>query len=421
MPVTIPSTFRGELEAHLRDLMAVWFPRTVDREQGGFLCDFDRRWKPGGRQRRLLEYQARQVLSASRAAEAVPELGHLGEIALHGMRHLREVQWDRQHGGWFRLLERDGTPLEGGRKHGHGTGYALSACAACYRATQDPAALELGQEAFGWLEQHAHDAEHGGYFVFFAQDGTPILSPGQADLPDPYRDPLGTPIGFKDLNTTSDILKGLAELYQVWPDSLLRERLEETLGVVRDRMVVAGVAHQFALPDWRPLPDPVRYGQVLRSAGILLGAAESLYGAVDEKTSKISKSMVDIMLLFAWDPERGGFHTAGSALGRLELEDGIFFVPEKSWWVQGDALMILVAMARLYPEDPLDYASYALRQWDYIKKYLVDPKQGGWYFRGIDVSPKAKRMPKASMWKDASHETEAMVDSLKSLKSLNAF
>ena len=81
-------------------------------------------------------------------------------------------------------------------------------------------------------------------------------------------------------------------------------------------------------------------------------------------------------------------------------------------------MTVLLDVAQLYPEDPLDYASYALRQWGYIKKYLVDPAHGGWYFRGVDVSPQAKRMPKASMWKDASHETEAMLDSL---KLLNAF
>ncbi len=419
MPATIPSTFGSELDSHLRDLMAVWFPRTVDHERGGFLCDFDRRWRPAGAQRRLLEYQARQTLSAARAAQYAPEFAYLADIALHGLRYLRDVQWDHQHGGWFRFLDPNGSPLEDGRKHGHGTGYALSACAACYQATKDPAALELAQHAFGWLEQHAHDTDYGGYFAFYQQDGTPILSPDQVDLPDdPYRDPLGTPIGFKDLNTTSDILKGLAELYQIWPDPLLRERLEETLHIVRDRMVVAGFAHQFALPDWRPLPDPVRYGQVLRSAGIILTAAESLYGSPDPKTKKTAKSMVDMMLLFAWDPERGGFHTAGSALGPLELEDRTFFVPEKSWWVQADGLKVLLAVARLYPEDPIDYASYALRHWDYIRKYVIDAKFGGWYFRGIDVSPQAKRMPKTSMWKDASHETEAMLDSL---KSLNAF
>src|SRR5579872_4504359 len=52
---------RNELEAELRRLMGVWFPRCVDREHGGFLCDFDYRWKPSGSQVKMLEYQARQT------------------------------------------------------------------------------------------------------------------------------------------------------------------------------------------------------------------------------------------------------------------------------------------------------------------------------------------------------------------------
>ena len=44
-----------------------------------------------------------------------------------------------------------------------------------------------------------------------------------------YRDAIGTPIGYKDANTTSDLLKAFADLFRVWPDALLRTRLEEML------------------------------------------------------------------------------------------------------------------------------------------------------------------------------------------------
>ena len=37
-----------ELETELRKLVDVWFPRSIDREHGGFLCDFNYRWKPLG-------------------------------------------------------------------------------------------------------------------------------------------------------------------------------------------------------------------------------------------------------------------------------------------------------------------------------------------------------------------------------------
>jgi mannobiose 2-epimerase len=131
----------------------------------------------------------------------------LYDIALHGFRYLKERMWDAQSGGWFRLLDRSGNPLEGGVKHGHGSSYAISACVCCYELTEEQACLELAKTAFGWLEEHAHDSVNGGYFVFYHRDGCPILS---ESFHGTLRDAIGTPIGCKDANTTSDLLKAFA-------------------------------------------------------------------------------------------------------------------------------------------------------------------------------------------------------------------
>jgi len=406
-----------ELENELRKLMGVWFPRSVDREHGGFLCDFDHRWKPLGPQLKMLEYQARQTIAAARSAAHFTDLTHLGEAASHGFRYLKERMWDRSLGGWYRLLDRTGNPLEGATKHGHGSSYAISACIACYELTGDPECLELAKSAFTWLEKHAHDHEHGGYFVFYRQDGTPILSQEQGRTPSQSRDAIGTPIGFKDANTTSDLLKGFADLYRVWPDTLLRKRLEEILAVLRDRLVVApGVMHMYAHVDWTPVPDLVRYGQVLRSVSHLLSASQALTGAVDPVTARVARSMVDTMLRVAWDPHRGGFHSAGSSFGPTYVENTVVFVRTKCWWAQADGMKALLTMARLYPTDADEYARRFTMLWEYVKTYVIDWKHGGWLAAGLDANPESRKRPKATIWKDASHETEALLDSLLMLR-----
>ena len=328
--------------------------------------------------------------------------------------------WDQSLGGWYRCLNQSGDPLEGATKHGHGTAYAISACVACYDTTGDPECLELAKLAFSWLEEHAHDDKHGGYFVFYAREGKPILSTDQGHRPPgDNRDAIGTPIGCKDANTNSDLLKAFADLYRVWPDPLLRQRLEEVLCIVRDRLVVApGLMHMYANPDWTPLPDVVRYGQILRTAIILLSASESLFGTLDSMTERIAKSMVDTMLRIAWDRDQGGFHLAGSSFGPLRLEDTVVFVRDKVWWAQADGLRALLAMARLHPDDRIDYASHFVRLWQYVKKYVIDAKRGGWLSAGLDTNPEARKRPKATVWKDASHEIEALLDSLRMLNSL---
>jgi cellobiose epimerase len=415
----VTETLRNELEAELRRLMSVWFPRSVDLEHGGFFCDFDYRWKQRGSQLKMLEYQARQTIAAARAAAYYPDVAHLRDAAAHGFRYLKEKMWDHNLGGWYRLLDRTGQPLEGATKHGHGSSYAISACVACYELTGDAGCLKLAKSAFAWLEEHAHDNKHGGYFVYYRQDGTPILSSDLGPIPSQIRDAIGTPIGFKDGNTTSDLLKCFSDLYRVWPDMLLKKRLEEVLYILRDRLVVApGVMHFYAHPDWTPVPEFARYGQILRSASHLVMASETLNGAVDSPTKEVARSMADTMLRIAWDPHKGGFHLAGSSFGPTYLEGNVVFVRTKCWWSQADGLKVLLTMARIHPNDAAEYEAHFVRLWEYVKKYLIDGKYGGWRPAGIDTNPRAKREPKATIWKDSSHETEALLDSLMILDSL---
>ena len=404
---------RGELEAELRNLLEVWFPRCVDREHGGFLCDFDHRWKPAGSQLKMLEYQARQTLVAARGAAHCTDLAPLRDAASHGFRYLKETMWDSRFGGWYRLLDRAGQPLEGATKHGHGSGYAISACVYCHELTGDPECLELAKQAFAWLEEHAHDHEHGGYFSFYRQDGTPILDGQDAPQRGATRDEIGTPIGFKDANTTCDILKALSDLHRHWPDPLLDKRLKETLGLVRERLIVApGVMHMYVHPDWTPIPDFVRYGQCLRSANLMLAAGEALGGAEEAATQRVARSMVDTMLRVAWDSQRGGFHLAGSSFGPTYIEDVVLFVRDKCWWPQAEGLRALLTMARLDPADAAAYQADFERLWDYVRKYVIDARHGGWLPSALDTNPGANKRPKASMWKDASHEVEALLDCL---------
>jgi len=254
--------------------------------------------------------------------------------------------------------------------------------------------------------------------VFYRRDGKPILSGDQGPVPGQTRDPIGTPFGFKDGNTTADLLACFADLYRVWPDTVLRKRLEEMLCIMRDHFVVApGVMHMFVHPDWTPVPDFARYGQTLHAAMHLLAASKALGGAVDPVTERVSASILDTMLRIAWDPDHGGFHLAGSSFGPTYMDDNVIYVRDKSWWVQADAMSVLLEIARLRPADETEYLRHFVRLWEYVKKYLIDAKHGGWFSAGLDTNPEARRRPKATLWKDCKHETEALLDCLMLLDS----
>jgi mannobiose 2-epimerase len=421
---------RGRLGAYLRaalerDVITTWFAHGVDREGGGFVTDFDRRWRPAGPQRRMLEFQARQARSAARLALAFPSESRWPELALHGLRFLRDTLWDSEHGGWYWLLAADGTPLAGATKHSHGTAYAIGACVEVYRATGDPAALELAEEGFAWLERALHDPEHGGYHGWARREGTPILS--VAETPDgrTRSDPLGHGVGHKDVNVTSDLLEMLADCHDHLPGAAVRVRVRELRDCVLRMLTPDGGLHYAAHADWTPVPGPERYGYHLLTAFRLVRVAALLGDSVET-------ALDQARLLAGHTIERGaraggGFAYAGPASAPDVLEGTRLVVRRRAWWVQLEALKVLLLLAVQDHPTRRHFAARLREHLVFIERHCRDHRYGGWYeYATADLSRRARLTIalgrgsrfKGGVWKDSSHETDVYLACLRMARGL---
>ena len=409
----------GELEGALDQILNTWFPLCLDLEHGGFLSDFDYKWRPDGPQQKMLEYQARMLRLLARAS-AHPRFSWCTKYAEHAFHYLRDVMWDREYGGWYRLLERAGKPLEAETKHGHGASYGIAGCAAYYQLTGEPQALELAKDAFQWLEDAAHDPKYGGYFALYQRDGTQINSIKYSPIPGLNRDCIGTPPGLKDANTNADMLETLVDLYEVFPSKLIEERSVEMLHIVRDRMTVPpGAVHMYCQPDWTPVPDISRYSYALNTSNILAKAARSSgLEPEKERTEVVAKSLVDSVLRYGWDNRCGGFFYGGSTFGPTYVEDIIVFVDGKFWWPQAEGMRALLRSALLYPDDEVNYLQRFHQLWSYINEYIIDSRRGGWLWVGRDCKPRRWRSAKATPWKEPSHEVHSLLECIRLLRSI---
>ncbi len=403
-----------ELESALHELVRAWFPRCIDDMYGGYLCDFDHRWRPSGAQLKMLEYQARTARTIAQIA-MLPGFEMYRDAARHGFEYLRDVMWDREYGGWFRMLDRAGRPLEHETKHGHGSSYAIGACATYHDLTSDPQALEVAEEGFAWIDRVGHDEIHGGYYVYYRRDGTRIMSAEHSPIPQAVRDSMGVPIGLKDANTHADLLEAFAEMAASGSSQpLLRQRLDEMLNLICNRVVVPpGAVHMYFQPDWTPVPDIYRYAYAVNTANILAKAARAL--GAEARVTPVIKALVDTVLRYSWDNTKGGFHYAGSTFGPVYAEDIRIFIKDKFWWPQAEGTAALLRLALLHPEDKMDYLRRFKQLWSYINKYLIDHRHGGWVWVGRDFL-RLRRKPKATMWKDLSHEGRSLVECIHLLR-----
>lgn len=415
-PLPAPGLADEMEQALLRHVRHAWFPRCVDRERGGFLSGFNRRWEPEGPQQRMLEFQARQTRTAARLARNHPSDGDLAEFALHGFRYLRDVMWDAAGGGgWFWMLEADGTPSAAETKHAHSASYGVQACALVHDVTGEPSALELAHEGFAWFERHGWDQEHDGYHGWFRRDGTVIRNAGELPAGLPAEDPLNHAVGQKDINVQGDWFESLLDFLPHDRDGAVRTRLESLGHLYLDRLTTSEGRTIFAFePDWTPVPGPEQYGYNFQGAHRMLDAAQALPGlGLAERAEALA------VHAFRSARRTGGGYAFSDGVKRRGPVDFSRFEPRRrAWWVQFEALRTAAQFAILPGRRQQAFRRVLERQWAYMRHKMFDERFDGVF--GTDPSdlapwerPRFRRAgpygSKSSLWKDASHDADALV------------
>ena len=97
----------GQIRSLLReDLTAHWYPRSLDKEHGGFHQNFARDWSPRPDESKFLVYQSRMTWTAAAYAEFDKERrDEYLAYARHGLACLDTVMRDKEHGGFHWILD----------------------------------------------------------------------------------------------------------------------------------------------------------------------------------------------------------------------------------------------------------------------------------------------------------------------------
>ncbi|MCC5928037.1 MAG: AGE family epimerase/isomerase [Cyclobacteriaceae bacterium] len=408
-------------EVFLHTMLEVWYPAFIDSIYGGYLSNFDYNWKAREPQNKFIVTQTRHIWTTSEIVHHYPDRNLFLDYAMHGFDFLQNHLWDRENGGFYQLTDREGNLLSD-EKRAYGNAFGIYGLAALYKVSENDKVLAFAKDAFYWFDQHAHDSINGGYFEYLSQDGTPLY----------YRYPSGQKqfeAGIKDFNSSIHILEAFSELYMIWPNDLLKQRLEEMFYIIRDTFVgKKGYLSLFFTPDWQEITDDlmhnqslenmhdihITFGHDIETVFLLTEAARALEIPFDDTFLNYLKMMADQVIDHGWDEKMGGIFERGKWIdGSILITDST-----KVWWSQAEAMNTLLLMSTLIPEKQTYYFELFVKSWSYINDYMIDHKFGGWYPAGIDGTPAARTAMKAQIWKGTYHDGRAMLRCIETLKHL---
>lgn len=402
-----------DIDKQVNDLLKTWYPLLIDTINGGYWTNFSFDWKLGKDQDKMIVTQARGLWTASKAAQAFPDNPVFREAADYGYKFLTEKMWDIQNTGFYQYYFLGARPdFIPEYKTTYGNAFALYALTEYSKINQDPEVMTWVKKSFQWLEDVAHDSNLKGYFNTILPEGFDLNS---------YNFPLGNP-ELKDQNTSIHVLEALTNLYIVWPDNLVKERLTEMFDLVRDKMVNSqGFLNLFFTKDWTPVShreesrsfildnifqDHVSFGHDIETAYLLIDGAKALFKEADPLTLDIAKKLVDHTLANGFDTNYYGLFDKGYYFkGSDEIE---IVGKDKVWWSQAEALHSLALMIQYYPDEEI-YTTAFKTMWVYINEQMIDPVNGGWYNNGLDSDPGNYDNPKGHKWKGCYHNGRSLM------------
>lgn len=407
-----------QITEHLEEgLIPFWLKRSIDKEYGGFLTCFDGKGNANLVTDKYIVTQTRMIWGMSILAEKYPENKELLEAARQGVNFFIKYFWDKEYGGWYWKVKRDGTLFDDG-KVVYGQSFAIYALAQYTLSTGDPTGLEYAEKTFDLLQKYCVDSKRGGYYENLERSWE-LSEPGFAAG------------DRKSLDIHMHIMEAFTTLSLCSGKEIHKRRLEEVIDVILNKMInpKSGCGlNQFDL-DFNPIPainirrtwnaeratgetiatpvDSTSYGHNVELAW-LLNRAGDILGKQFNYYNDITQKLVDHSLKYGLDYSLGGVYRDGA-------HEGEVFVRDKEWWQNCEVLVgYLDAYERLGDEKYLE--AFELT-WNFDYKYMINHELGEWR-QLLDKEGNAIIDDLGNPWKGIYHTGRSMLECKARLEKL---
>ncbi len=307
------------------------------------------------------------------------------DMATHAKRYLIDRFYDRDFGGVYWSLTAEGDPLDT-KKQVYAIGFAIYGLSEYHRATGDEEALTYAVRLFDDIEKHSFDTVKNGYQEAFTRQWEEIADMRLSEKDANER---------KTMNTHLHILEPYTNLYRVWKDDRLRERLHNLILLFTEKILNKETSHLqlFFNDDWQSKSSIISYGHDIEASWLLHEAALEL------GDTRLLVSVETVVRCIA-DAAAEGVTTEGGMIYERDTNTG-HTDADRHWWVQAEAV---VGYFNIYQhfDDPVALQR-SLDCWEFIKKHLIDREHGEWFWSIRADGTVNREDDKAGFWKCPYH------------------
>ncbi len=389
----------GQLFGHI---LPFWCGPALDHEQGGWMGWLSNDLKPDRAQPKGLIVNSRILWAFSAAHRERPEAIYR-QMADRALDFVMNRFWDAQHGGAFWRLDDTGRVTDDSKKI-YGQAFYIYALAEYHRTFCAPVALAQAKQLFELIEKHAHDPKAGGYWEVRRRDWSEAGADARLSDKDMNEK--------KSMNNHLHVLEAYTNLYRVWREPRVEQRLRELIGLFENHILDPRTLHlqHFFNEHWHVRSDTYTFGHDIEATWLLGEAAEVLGdAAVLKRVQAVALRMAEVVL-------REGIDVDGAL--RYEGKGGKIIDAGKECWPQAEAVIGFLNAYQLSGDAKHFQAS--LRAYDFIEQKLVDRVHGEWFWRITPEGAVDPALPKVSEWKGPYHGSRMCLETLRRLRAISA-
>lgn len=300
------------------------------------------------------------------------------KTAQRAVREIIDRFCDPEFGGAYWSLDAKGSPLDT-KKQFYAIAFAIYGLAEYYRATADGKALEKAIGLYRCIDAHSRDAQKGGYIEACTRNWSPIedMRLSEKDQND-----------AKTMNTHLHILEGYTNLYRMWPDAQLHDRLRELVELFLNRITGPdGHLRLFFDEDWNLHGQIRSYGHDIECSWLLWEAAEVLGDEDIIGRCRVICPRTARAAMEGFTREGGMIHEWNMTAGEKHTN--------RDWWVQAET--VVGCLNQYQMTGKACWLGAAKAAWEFIKKNIIAP-DGEWYWAAGNTTD-----DRAGFWKCPYH------------------